>query len=146
MKSVLLTLLLLVTGIAAANAQSDDDIQSNIFDFLDESGYYPFYNVDDDIVVTIDDLTLCFVRFSSADDLLIVSIRYFLESDLPYDDLVRVANAFNVEHRLCKCSAEEAGFRIAVEFAPSSVGYALTQTERALYLMPDWIESLNGKL
>ena len=147
MKKLLLALLLLFTGIATANAQSDDNIRSNIFDYLYERGYNVGYDKDDDIVFTKDDdLTYYFVRVSSAEDCLIVSIRHHLESDWTYDDLVQVANEFNRRQYLSKCSAQPGRFQISIEFVTSSVAQAILQTRRALFWISDCISSLNGEI
>lgn len=147
MKKILLTLLLLFTGVAASSARNDDpnDIESTLFDYLYERGYNPAYDEDDDIVFTKDDL-ICYAICSSNETFSLIEFRIIFDSEKSFDELLRVANTLNREKYLCKCTVEPGRFQISIEFATSSVAQAILQTERALFWMSVCIESLNGKI
>lgn len=142
MKKILLSLLLLFTGVAVSNARSDvpNDIRSALFEYLSVSGHDPSYDEDDDILFLMGDL-LCYAICSSPEnDYLMVEIRLCIESEQSLDDLLRVANVFNRKLNLCKCSVEPGRFQISMEFAASSVAQVRLQTEQALIRMPAWMD------
>mgnify|MGYP000952977910 FL=1 len=148
MKRFALALLMSFCACCALQAQ---DTKSDIMSYLRNEGYAPSYDSDGDVMFKINgNVYYALVRDNG--DYSLVEVRaQFRTEGKSLSELYQIANDFNLNTYLCKCSAyrnskEENVCTIGMEFITSSASMTNYQIGHILQLIPGCVDELLDKL
>lgn len=148
MKRFALVLLMSFCACCALQAQ---DTKSDLMSYLRNEGYSPSYDSDGYIVFKINgNVYYALVRDNG--DYSLVEVRaQFRTEGKSLSELYQIANDFNLNTYLCKCSAyrnskEENVCTIGMEFITSSASMTNYQIGHILQLIPGCVDELLDKL
>ncbi len=147
MKKLVLTLLLVFSGICALQAQN---YQSSIMSFLREEGYSPSYDDDGDLQFRVQG-NIYYVIVREVADYAYVEVRVPFSVDSTLYDLYVLANDINRNKYICKCSVYQDPdgsniFQLGIEFIATSTTQAQIQMQHALRLLPIYIETFEERI
>lgn len=148
MKRFALVLLMSFCACCALQAQ---DTKSDLMSYLRSEGYAPSYDSDGDVMFKINgNVYYALVRDNG--DYSLVEVRaQFRTEGKSLSELYQIANDFNLNTYLCKCSAyrnskEENVCTIGMEFITSSASMTNYQIGHILQLIPGCVDELLDKL
>ena len=148
MKRFALALLMSFCACCALQAQYT---KSDIMSYLRNEGYAPSYDSDGDVMFKINgNVYYALVRDNG--DYSLVEVRaQFRTEGKSLSELYQIANDFNLNTYLCKCSAyrnskEENVCTIGMEFITSSASMTNYQIGHILQLIPGCVDELLDKL
>lgn len=146
MKRFALALLMSFCACCALQAQ---DTKSDIMSYLRNEGYAPSYDSDGDVMFKINgNVYYALVRDNG--DYSLVEVRaQFRTEGKSLSELYQIANDFNLNTYLCKCSAyrnskEENVCTIGMEFITSSASMTNYQIGHILQLIPGCVDEFTG--
>ncbi len=148
MKRFALALLMSFCACCALQAQ---DTKSDIMSYLRNEGYAPSYDSDGDVMFKINgNVYYALVRDNG--DYSLVEVRaQFRTEGKSLSELYQIANDFNLNTYLCKCSAyrnskEENVCTIGMEFITSSASMTNYQMGHVLRLLPGCVDDLLNEI
>ena len=147
MKKLVLTLLLVFSGICALQAQN---YQSSIMSFHSEIARSPSYDDDGDLQFRVQG-NIYYVIVREVADYAYVEVRVPFSVDSTLYDLYVLANDINRNKYICKCSVYQDPdgsniFQLGIEFIATSTTQAQIQMQHALRLLPIYIETFEERI
>ena len=135
----------------ACYAVQAQDARSDLMSYLHNEGYSPSYDSDGYIVFKIEGYAYYALVRDNGDYSLVEVRAQFRTEGKSLSELYQIANDFNLNTCLCKCSAyrnskEENVCTIGMEFITSSASMTNYQIGHILQLIPGCVDELLDKL